>query len=352
MGWQDRPAIGRRAALLGAAAVAAAGPAAAQQTPGVSQDLVAAANREGKVVFYTSIEIGVAQNIAKGFMKRYPKIQVQVERNGAERILQRLMQEYGSNIHTADTVESSDVTSFIDWKQHGMLAQFLPPDVVKEWPKQERDPDGHFATVRATVSVIAYNNELVKAADAPASYADLLEPKWDHKLVKASPNYSGVIVVATYALSKALGWEWFEKLAKQHVMQVQSATEPPKKIAQGERPVQVDGGEYVDFVYAEKGNPITVVYAKEGSPLISGQAAVMKDAPHPNAARLFDIYLFSQEAQQLMVDQGELRSFHPGIHEKPGRTPLSQIKLLRSDPVDLARSVKDLKAKYSQIFGA
>lgn len=342
--------ITRRGVLAGAATALANAPAFAQEMPGVSPALVDAASKEGKAVWYTSIELGVAESIAKSFMQAYPKITVQTERNGAERVLQRLMQEYASGIHTADVVESSDITIFELFKGKGWLAQFLPAEVTQLWPAEERDPDGHYATVRATLNTIGYNTELVKPGDIPKTYADLLRPEWVGKLVKASPNYSGVIAVSTYVLVKAIGWGFFERLAKQRVMQVQSAAEPPKVISQGERPVAVDGGEYVFLNYKGKGNPIDVIYAQEGSPLISGPAATMHDAPHPNAARLYTTYLFSLQAQQMMVDQVNLRSFHPSIKEPAGRMRLADIKLLRASAHELAAGVEETKKKYTSIF--
>ncbi len=342
--------ITRRGILAGAATGLATRRAFAQGMASVAPEVVDAANKEGKAIWYTSIELGVAESIARSFMKTYPKITVQTERNGAERVLQRLTQEYASGIHTADVVESSDITIFELFKSKGWLAEFLPEEVKKLWPAEERDPDGHYATVRATLNTIGYNTEQVKAADVPKAYADLLGSEWSGKLVKASPNYSGVVAVSTYVLVKAIGWQFFERLAKQHVMQVQSAAEPPKVISQGERPVAVDGGEYVFLNYKHKDNPIDVVYPREGSPLISGPAAAMQDAPHPNAARLYTSYLFSLPAQQMMVDQVNLRSFHPGIKEPAGRMKLSHIKLLRASAHELAAGVEETKKKYTSIF--
>jgi len=342
--------ITRRTVLGGAATALAAPPILAQGTSEGTAQLVNAANVEGKAVWYTSIELGVAEGIAKSFMQAYPKITVSTERNGAERILQRLAQEYASGIHTADVVESSDITSFELFKSKGWLAKFLPEEVQKLWPSEERDPDGYYATVRATLNTMGYNTSLVKPGDAPKAYSDLLQPKWTAKMVKANPNYSGVIAVSTFVLAKALGWGFFEKLAKQQVMQVQSAAEPPKVVSQGERPIAVDGGEYVFLNYKDKGNPIGVIYPQEGAPLISGPAAAMQNAPHPNAARLLVNYLFSLPAQQMMVDQANLRSFHPEIKERSGRPKLSEIKLLRASARELAAGVAETKKKYTSIF--
>jgi iron(III) transport system substrate-binding protein len=77
----------------------------------------------------------------------------------------------------------------------------------------------------------------------------------------------------------------------------------------------------------------------------------MKDAPHPNAGRLFISYLFSREGQQLLVDMGELRSFHPDIKEPADRVPLSKIKVLTADPAEQEKAIEEIKRRYAEYFG-
>lgn len=112
-----------------------------------------------------------------------------------------------------------------------------------------------------------------------------------------------------------------------------------------------DGVEYVVFGLKESGAPIEPIYPTEGSPLIVRNAALFKKAPHPNAGRLFYHYIFTLEAQQNDSDVGGLRSFHPGIKEKAGRKPLSEIKLLHSDPKILENEVESVKKHYAMYFG-
>ena len=130
--------------------------------------------------------------------------------------------------------------------------------------------------------------------------------------MKAHPSYSGGIVTSTFQTVKALGWGYFEKLGKQKVLQVQSATEPPKKLALGERAISADGLEYVHILLKESGAPIELVYPTEGTPFIPGCEGIAKNAPHPNAAKLFMSFMVSRETQQYLVDDRGLRSFHPG----------------------------------------
>jgi len=339
-------------AILAAVAALAAGPVLAQAPApyDATPQLVAAAQKEGKVVWYSATDVQVAEKLARAFEAKYPGIKVQVERSGAERLFQRINQEYGSKIYNVDVIETSDAVHFVHFKRQGWLQAAVPADVAKHWPQDYKDADGTYAAYRAHLSVIAYNTKLVPKDQAPKSHADLLDPKWQGKLVKAHPGYSGTIMTGTQALSQSpLGWGYFEKLGKQKVMQVQSSTEPPKKLAQGERPVMADGNEYNVFVLKESGVPIEPVYAPEGTPIVIGNAALLKNAPNPNAARLFYHFMFTRDAQQLNSDVGGLRSFHPEVKEKAGRTPLSQIKLLNSDPAKL--DPDGIKKKYEEYFG-
>jgi iron(III) transport system substrate-binding protein len=338
-------------ALAAAMAWSVPNGALAQDGYEITPELIEAAKAEGAVVFYTATDVTVAEKLAKTFEEEYPGVKVQVERSGSERVFQRIGQEIGSGIHAADVIETSDAVHFQLFKHEGWLASGLPANATKNWPKEEMDPDGQFAAYRAHLSVIAYRTDMVTAEEAPKSFADLLDPKWKGKMVKAHPGYSGTIMTATHALSKALGWEYFEKLGQQDVMQVQSSTEPPKKLAQGERAVQADGNEYNVFRLKEEGVPIEIVYAEEGTPLVVGNAGVLKQAPHPNAAKLFYAYLFSAEAQQLNSDFGGLRSFHPDVKEKEGRTPIKDIKLLLPDAADLEKEMQTIKSKYEEYFG-
>jgi iron(III) transport system substrate-binding protein len=347
--------ISRRHLLKGAGVVVAGSAlstrvlAAAPPPEPVTQALIDAAKKEGQVVYYTSTDLPVAEKLAKAFEAKYPGIAVRVERTGAERVFQRIGQEYSSNIHAVDVVNSSDAAHFIVWKRDGILLPYVPEDVAK-YPAEHRDVDGQFASFRVWLSIIAYNTNLVKAEDAPKSFADLLDPKWKGKIVKAHPGYSGTIMTATYQMQRDLGWTYFEQLAKQNIMQVQSSADPPKKLDLGERAVMADGNEYNIFQMKESGRPVEPVYATEGSPLIIGPNGIFKSSPNPNAAKLFQSFALGREAQQLIIDAGGLRSVHPDTKEKEGRKPLKDIKTMKDDAAAVEEQSAAIKSRYSKIF--
>src|SRR2546430_14130229 len=105
-------------------------------------------------------------------------------------------------------------------------------------------------------------------------------------LFRSHPGYSGGAMTATFQTARDLGWGFYEKLAQQSVMQVQSIADPPKKLSLGERAVMSDGAEYVTVLLKESGQAIEAVYATEGTPLIVGPNGIFKNAPKPNAAKL------------------------------------------------------------------
>src|SRR5450756_1676690 len=160
--------ISRRDVLKGTGAVLASTAlstrvmAEAPPAEPVTSALIDAAKKEGQVVYYTSTDLPVAEKLAKAFEAKYPDISVHVERTGAERVFQRIGQEYASNIHAVDVANSSDAAHFIVWKNGGLLEAYVPEDVAKFYPAEHKDADGMFASFRVWVSIIAYNTDLVK----------------------------------------------------------------------------------------------------------------------------------------------------------------------------------------------
>ncbi len=350
-----KPLLSRRDTLVGAGAVGAASfaaplRAAAPEASPLTPELVAAATKEGRIAFYTAMDIPVAERLAKAFEAKFAGIAVRVERSGSERLYQRIEQERGSNISAADVVNSADAAHFVVWKRNDWLAPYLPEEVAKHFPADARDADSMFVTTRVWLSSLGYNTSLVKPEDAPKSFADLLDPKWTGKIVKAHPGYSGTIMTATFQMVRELGWDYMEKLSKQRVMQVQSSTDPPKKLSLGERAVMADGNEYGVVLLKEAGQPVEPIYPAEGAPTISGPTAIFASAPHPNAARLFQAWLHTRETQQFFCDFTAQYSVHAQVQSKPGRRKISDIKLMKEDAEGVEKMAEEIKTRYARLF--
>ena len=338
-------------AALGLTVFAAPARAAAPEPVAITPGLIEAARKEGQGRLYSSMDLPVGEKLGKAFEAKYPGIAVQIERSGSERLFQRVEQEFGQHIRAVDVINSSDASHFITWKKNRLAgavrARKTSPNIFSP---EFRDPDGMSATTRIWLSSIAYNTNLVKPDDAPKSFADLLDPKWAGKMVKGHPAYSGTIMTATFQMVRELGWEYLEKLSKQRVMQVQSSTDPPKKLALGERAVMADGNEYGVVLLKEAGQPVEPVYPTEGTPTISGPTGIFASAPHPNAARLFQAWLHTRETQQFFIDYTAQYSAHAQVQSKPGRRKISDIKLMKEDAAGVEKMTEEIKTRYARLF--
>jgi iron(III) transport system substrate-binding protein len=335
--WKHRSAV----VLLGLALAGMAHPAAAQSV----MDL---ARKEGTVVWYSSLGLSLAQKVCDTFNKKSLGVTCELNRDGSERIFQKLMQEASANLWIADVVHTSDISHFLDFKAKGMLARHVPAGAERFRP-EFKDPDGAYTVLRGTPYVIAVNTQKVTRADMPRRWKDLLDPKWKGKLVQAHPGYSGVVVTGMTGLLGAFGWDYYAALAKNNPLVVQSAEDPPMKISGGEAWVG-SAGEYNFYRAAKKGNPIEIIFPEEGVPFVSSANAVMAKAPHPNAARVFTDFLFAREAQQILADDG-LYVPNDEVTYPAGKRPLRDIKLLPATPEEVLKRNEEIKARFRELFG-
>ena len=313
--------------------------------------LVQAAKKEGKVVWYTSLALPSSTAIAHAFRTKYPGIEVELHRTGSQRVLQRVMQEASAGIKNADVIHTSDAGHFELLKDKGMLLKHTPRG-VEPFPAGFKDKDGFYYGMRATLSVIAHNPKVVPEKDAPKNWKDLLNPKWKGKLVSAHPGYSGIIMTHVLALVNLYGWDYFRDLAKNSLHLVQSANDPAGVVASGERPVGVNGAEYFYYKTQKQGNPIRIVYPPDGVPLVVSPVAIAKDAPRPNAAKLFVEFIFAKESQQLLADREGLYTGHPEVTYPADKPKLKDLKLLNADANELEKRNAEIRKRFTEFFGA
>ncbi|MBI4593716.1 MAG: extracellular solute-binding protein [Candidatus Rokubacteria bacterium] len=331
--------------LLAAALLLAATPAWAQ-APNLAE-----ARREGKVVWYTPLAVKIAERVAKLFEQNHPGIKVEVNRSGAERLLQRLFQEAQAGIKNCDVFETADSGHVPLLKRRAMLARYAPQGADR-FPAAFKDKDGMAPAWRAFAVIIQYNPKLVAKNEAPRAWKDLLDPKWKGKLVTAHPGYAGSAVTQIHTLVNLYGWEYFKQLAQNRPMLTQSIHDPFQVVAAGERAVGVNGADYYIWGQRKTGNPVEVVYPQEGVPLITIPITVLNSAPHPNAARLFMDFLFSKPVQQLMADEESAYVAHPEVTYPAEKPKLSELKVLPFDAEELERQGAEIKKRFVEIFGA
>ncbi|NIO69032.1 MAG: extracellular solute-binding protein, partial [Anaerolineae bacterium] len=157
-------------------------PAAPTDTPVPPEppSLEEAAKEEGALMVYTSMNIDDLEPILAKFMEKYPFIKAEYYRASGEDVLAKASTEAKAGQHFADVLEGADLQIFQAVKE-GLVAPYVSPEVAA-YPEGASDPNGMWTVSRVNAVVIAYNTELVKPEEAPKSYEDLLDPKWQGKI--------------------------------------------------------------------------------------------------------------------------------------------------------------------------
>ena len=199
------------AAVRRAVRLRVAAPVAAQET---TPAMVAAAAKEGKVVWYTSVDVKVAEAIAKAFRAEYPKI---ADRGRALRLRARVPAHQpgipvGHQERRRRQLVRRVALPLLEAAEVARAAHAARRASAS--PRNTRIPTATTRRGARRCRVMGYNTNLVTPKDAPTGYVDLLDPKWKGKLVKSHPGYSGTSLTGTYAITKVLGWDYLEKLVE------------------------------------------------------------------------------------------------------------------------------------------
>ncbi|MEJ0074621.1 MAG: extracellular solute-binding protein [Alphaproteobacteria bacterium] len=277
-------------AVLSLATLAA--PAAAQFGP---PELIEAARREGKLVFYSAQVAESELPVINAFNKRFPFIKVEFLRAPGNQLIQRVKTEAAAGKLLADVIDHSDRSLMLEIEN--LFQDYKPPnadDYIPEtrvsdklWPRS------------TSVWAIAYNSELVK--NPPKTWMDLTKPEYGNKQIGQVVAPSG-------------GTTWTRAMFERQVVdpdywKKQAATTPllfPSNAPTSDALVR---GEVVIapllynaiFPKLRDGAPVKVFFAPEGAPITPFSAGITKTAANPNAAKLFLNWCMSEEGQAMMI---------------------------------------------------
>jgi iron(III) transport system substrate-binding protein len=285
------------------------------------------------------------------FDKRYPGVKCNFVRTTAQVAYQRLQQDLKANLAVASVFSSTDVSHYPDLKMRGLLLSYQPHNLTKmvDSLKQYNDKDNNYWVTAAALVAITYNNSVVAEKDAPKNWTDLLDPKWKDKVSIGHPAFSGYVGTWTVLMRKLYGWQYFEKLEKNKPRIGRSINDTVTMLNAKESWVAA-GPEATTLLSRDKGNPLGVIYPTDGTLLMVSPSGIMKNAPSPNAAKLFIEFLMDKEAAEVQVKDHEL-SVIKGIKPSPGAKPLEEIKIIRPTEDEIAKGIPEVKEKFRDTFG-
>jgi len=324
--------------------------ARAQGTPSQSATYEAA-KKEGKVVWYMSgLDLATGEQVADAFKKKYPGIEVDVVRATGGVNFQRVLQETKAGVYQNDLLQGADEGQFLVLKERGLLMSYIPAEATKVLPAiRQADPEGYYHINNLGFTVIMYNTQKVPAKDAPKTWTDLNDPKWKGKIAMGHPAFSNYQATQVLQLTNMYGWGYWEKLAKQDPQVGRSIISVVAVVASGEREIGISSDNVI-FQSKAKGDPVEVVYPQDGTVYVFGPIAIMKQAPHPNAAKLLMDFTTSVEYSEIIA-RNYFYPLRPEVKLPPGMKPLSELKALRPARDELPKEIPKLIEKFRTAFG-
>jgi ABC-type Fe3+ transport system substrate-binding protein len=279
---------------IAAAALWLAGAPARAQT---ADQLYDKAKDEKSLVLYSGGPAAPYERMAKEFSERYPGITIAVT-GGFSNVLDRQIDaQLAAHKLDVDMAFFQTVQDFVAWKRAGVLAPFKPDGYDKIDPRF-RDEDGAFTPTSVVLLTYAYNTKLVAPADLPKSALDFLKPQFAGKLVTAYPADDDATLYVFATIVDKYGWSYMDKYMAQKPNFIQGHLPVLRSVADGSNVVTFDSTSSTTGALKKAGQPIDFAFPESDvMPTFFITTGIFKDAPHPNAARLFLNWYMAKEQQ-------------------------------------------------------
>lgn len=244
----------------------------------------------------------------KEFETRHPEVDVRWLDMGSQDVYDRIRSEAANP--QADVWYGGPQTIFSRGSREGLLAPYRPQwaDAV---PPESRNPDNLYFGSYRTAPVLVYNSAAVKPEEAPHDWNDLLDPKWKGKILIRDPLASGTMrTVFGMVLARSVaetgnpdrGFEWLRRLDAQTKEYLQQPALMIEKLNRQEGLITI--WELTDLLWQRhRGSPLAFHFPASGTPVIDDSIGLVKNAPHPDDAKVFIDFVGSPEGQELAARQ-------------------------------------------------
>ena len=307
----------RRMVNSGLAALAASAMMSWTCAQAASPELIAAAEEEGKVVWYTTLIIDQAvRPIAAAFEEKYPGITVEFTRAGSGDTALKIINEGQAGRVMGDVFDGT--ATFSSVMPAGFVEPYVP-DSAAAYPDELKDPEGYWHALNAYFLTAGYNTDLVSEEEAPKTFDDLLDPKWKGQMVwsaepepVAAPGFVGNILLT---MGEEEGTAYLDKLAEQDITNMAASQRAVlDRVIVGDFPIGLMIFNHHVGISKGEGAPAAWIRME---PVISSASllGLVKNGPNPNAGKLLVDYILSEEGQTVLASTGYLPT-HPNVEAK------------------------------------
>ena len=265
--------------------------------------IIAAAKKEGSLTLYTTQIVNqFVRPISDAFEAKYG-VKVNAVRGDTGDVIRRVENEAKANRPECDVFDGTTTVPAL--KRDNLVLQWLP-DIAKSLPKTLVDAEGYWVAIYVFVVVPAVNSELVPAGTEPQTWNDLLDPKWNGRMAWSSSASStggpGFVGLMLKEYGEERGTSFLQKLAKQNIASIPVSTRQIlDQVIAGEYQIGLMSSNHHVKYSADQGAPVRwLPFSPAMVNLIT--ASVAKDAPHPNAAKLYLDFVLSEQGQTIIRD--------------------------------------------------
>ncbi|KAL7919900.1 hypothetical protein ACQKWADRAFT_322607 [Trichoderma austrokoningii] len=299
------------------------------------EEIYKAALKEGGTVtvWHGGDEIYQQNSLKSAFEKRFPGMTMNLTVDLSKYLDGDLDQQLYNNNVFVDSIILQTLHDYPRWQQEGALLNYAPVGFDKVYPAFKDSISASWYGYSVFFWSFNWNTAKLPHVSNITSYSDLLKPEFKDQLVITYPNDDDAVLFAFYQIMNQLGTKWFDALLKQNPRWVRG-TGTPLTIVSG-----ANYSQSVTFTADEgltSGKNLKISFPTDAEFVSWAQTtAILKDAPHPESAKLLHNFLLSSEFQEttaLSVRQDVNSSASP--YHNIWNTP-------HTNPMDFARFMSD-----------
>lgn len=342
----DRRALLRHGLLAGAASLALPRLAIAAPDWAATQ---AAARKEGRAVFYSSgiakteeplmAQFGSASGIAIDYARP----------GGGEIVLRKYEQETGGGAASADVCSLSDYALGLHARDRGWTATPELPNAARMGKAFAVADPGVFPTGGMALTIVV-NSTLLPEGQGPASYADLVDPRYKGQILFGAPENAGTTTLLIKGLVEQHGWEFVKALRANDAGEMRLQAEAMQAVARGEKPICVVAQAW-GYLYRLQGAPVRMIFPKDGTVLARYCLFVSSKAANPAAGAVLANYLLSAEFQQALAEQTGAYGSNADAPTPKGMPAISELNVYSPNLVELTARRGEIIDTWRRIMG-